>query len=179
MKTCLIYGLAVALAGIVLNLILFFLGFHSDAARFGTGQAIGGIGAIAIAIVGILLGTRARRAEVPASEPFGYGRAFGAGFMIALFAALFSIVTTYIYFHLINPGIQEVIAQAQIDKWEAAGMSSDRIESAEAVMRKMMHPAIQAAFGFIAGVISGTVIALITSAFCRREVTDPQPPALA
>ena len=179
MKTYLTYGLAIALAGTVLNLALFFLGYHSDVAKFTTGQVIGGVGGIAIAVICIYLGTRARGAEVPVSEPFGYGRALGAGAMIALFAALFSVVTTYLYFHVINPGINDVMMQAQIAKWEAAGLSSERIEAAEAFMRKMMHPGIQAAFGFIAATITGTVIALITSIFCRREATEAQPPTLA
>src|SRR5271169_3395189 len=95
MKTCALYGFITALAGAFLVLALFFLGFHSDAAKLTAAQAIGGIGGLAIGATCTVLGVRARRAEVPATEDFGYGRALGAGVMISIFAALLNSLFGY------------------------------------------------------------------------------------
>lgn len=174
MKTYLTYGLFIALGITLISLILFFLGYHSDAAKLGTAQAIGMVGALAVSIVLTVLGVKARRAEIPLTEPFGYGRALGAGVMITLFAVLFGAVTNYLYTHVINPGFSDVMVQAQIEKWEAKGMSAAQIEGAEAMMRKMMHPAIQALFGVVFGMLFGTIISLIAAAFLKRPALPPE-----
>src|SRR5436190_20832879 len=97
MKNYLIYGFAMAVAGAVLAVVCYLLGLHSDPAKIGTAQTLGIVGGCAIGITCIVLGTKARRAEVPVTEDFSYGRALGAGVMIPLFAALFGIVTNYLY----------------------------------------------------------------------------------
>lgn len=178
MKTYLTYGFAMALAGALLVLALFFLGFHSAPEKIGTAQLIGTVGNIAIAVACIVLGTKARRDEVPATEPFGYGRALGAGVMISVFAGLFGILTTWLYFQVINPEMNELIVQSEIAKLEAKGMGSAEIETAESVMRKMMNPVLQSIFALIGTVFFGFIVSLITSAFLKRPATT-EPPALA
>lgn len=172
MKTCLVYGFAMSLAGAVLNLALYFLGYHSDPAKLGLAQGIGSLGGLAIGITCIVLGTKARRAELPANEEFGYGRALGTGVMIVLFGALLGIVTNYLYFAVINPGMTDIIVQSQLEKMEAKGMSGVQLEQAEKMIRIMTNPPIQAAFGFLGGMFFGTVISLITSAFLKRPARD-------
>ncbi len=175
MKTYLTYGFVAALCNTLLAVVLFFLGFHSDVEKLSTAQWLGWIGSLIISVTCIVLGTKARRAEIPASETFSYGRAFGAGVMIALFAALFGAIGHFLYMSMINPGMTDVIIQSQIAQLEASGMSSSQIESAEAITRKMMHPAVQAAFAFVFGFIFNLVIALITSAFLKRSEVPPLP----
>lgn len=171
MKTYLTYGFVMALAGALLTLVLFFLGYHSDVEKLASAQIIGSIGGLIIGFIVIFLGTKARRAEVPASEPFGYGRALGAGVMISLFGSLFGIVTNFVYFKLINPSMVDLIVQAQLDKFEAKGMSGVQLEQAEKMVRMMSGPIISSVFGFIAAFLFGTLIALITAAFLRRNAT--------
>ena len=173
MKTYLTYGFAMALASILLNLVLYFAGFHSDASKLGTGQLLGMCGGAGIAIVCIVLGTKAHRAEVLANqEEFSYGRALGTGVMITLFAALFGIVTGHLYMNVINPGMKDIILQSQVAKMEAKGMPADKLEQMEAFTRKMMTPALMAAIGFVSAMFSGTVISLISAAFLKRSVSD-------
>ncbi len=179
MKTYLTYGAAMAGGGFLLVLILYILGFHSDASKLGMARGIQACIGIAIGVTCIVLGTKAKRATVPHHEEFGYGRALAAGVMITLFASLFGIVTTLLYSSVINPDMNEIAIQAQIAKWQTAGMSDARIEQAEAMMRKMMSPPIQAYFGFLAGMVFGTIISLITSGFMRREAVTDIPPAAA
>lgn len=180
MKIYLTYGLAMSIAGALLTLALFLLGFHSDAAKLQTSQWISMVGGLAIGIVIIVMGTKARRETVPPGESFSYGQALGAGVMIVLFAALFGIATNLLYTQVINPNMNDIIVQAQIEKWEAKGMTSTQIEQAEGMMRKMMHPAIQVCFGFLGGMFFGTVISLITAAFLKREAAaESEPPVAA
>lgn len=173
MKTYLTYGLAMAIASLLLTLALFFAGYHSDPDKVQSAQLTLTLAGLAISVVGIALGTKARRTEVPATEPFGYGRALGAGVMIALFSAAFGTIVHLTYTQAINPDFNEVLVQGQMAKLEADGLPASQIEAAEAVMRKMMHPALQAVFGLVGGTLYGTIIALITSIFFRRQATDP------
>jgi hypothetical protein len=178
MKTYLTYGFAMALAGGLLTLALFFLGYHTDPEKLETAQWISLPLFIAIAAVIIVLGTKARQAEVPASEPFGYGRALGAGVMIVLFSSLFGIVINFVYFQYINPEFVDVMVQVQTDKLENQGVGSSQIEQMEKGMRMMMKPPLLAFFGFVQAMIGGTLIALITAAFLRRPASA-EPPAIA
>lgn len=178
MKTYVTYGVVWALGGALLNLVLFFTGFHSAPEKLQTGQWVALAIGLAIGVACLVLGTKARRNEVPATEAFGYGRALAAGVMVVLFATVFGTILQYVYANMINPDLQEVAIQAQIAKWEAAGMGSSQIEAAEGVMRKMSHPALQALFQIIAGMFFGTLLALITSAFLKRPAAPlAEPPA--
>jgi hypothetical protein len=168
MKIYLIYGFAMAVAGAVLGVGLYLLGFHSDPSKLAMAQILGGVFGITIGVVCITLGTKARRAQIPATEEFGYGRALGAGVMIALWASLFGIVTTILYATVINPDFVDVIVQAQLEKFEAKGMTAAQIEGAERMVRKMTSPGIQACFNFAGGLFFGTLISLVTAAFLKR-----------
>ena len=92
--------------------------------------------------------------------------------MIALFATLFGAGFNLLYSTMINPGLTEVILEAQTEKFEAAGMSADAAEKATAMVRKMMHPAVQSAIGFVMGLFFGTLVSLVTAAFLKRPATD-------
>ena len=182
MKTYLIYGLAWAIAGMVLAVVLYLLGFHSDPARLSAAQVIGGVGGLVIAVICIVLGTKARRAQVPATEEFGYGRALGAGVMVAVCAALFSLATTYVYAKFINPDFSEMIVQAQVAKLEEKRMPAAQVEAAEKMIRTMTSPGVQAVFGCLGMVFFGTIISLVTAAVLKRPEARPilaTPPPMA
>ena len=88
MKTCSLYGFLLAVASAIVTLALYFLGYHSDPAKVGTGQLIGGLVILTASLIITALGIKARRAEVPESEPFGYGRALGAGVLVGVLAGV-------------------------------------------------------------------------------------------
>jgi hypothetical protein len=178
MKTYLTYGFAIALAGALLNLILYFAGFHSDPSKLTAAQVLGGVIGIAITVIGIVLGTRARRAETPPTEEFGYGRALVAGIMISLFAALLGIVTGYIYLHVINSGFNDLIVQSKISEMEAKGLGGPQLEQMEKMLRLMTSAPVQAAMGFLGAMFFGTLVSLITAAVLKRS-TSEQPPITA
>ena len=105
-------------------------------------------------------------------DAYGYGRALGTGFMIALFASLFGAIFTYLYAAVVNPGFIEVMLQAQSDQLEAKGLSADKIEQVNSMTRSMMKPAIQAGISFFMGLFFSTLFALITAAFLKRSARD-------
>ncbi len=172
MKTYLTYGFSLSFATALLIFALYFLGFHESAAKLGAANAIQTVGSLVIAVTCIVLGTQARRSEVPPAEDFGYGRAFGTGFMIVLFAALFGLIFNYLYAAVINPGFIEVVLESQAAQLEAAGLPADKIEQATAMMRKVLHPAVQSVIGFLSGLFFGTLLSLVTAAFLKRRATD-------
>jgi hypothetical protein len=174
MKTYVTYGFFLALAGLLCNLVLYFLGYHSDAAKMESSKWAASIVSLVIAVAIIILGTKARRESIPPSEGFSYGRALGAGVMIVLFGSLFGIVTNILYFKFINPGMMDVIMQANLDKMEAQGMSGAKLEQAEKGMRMMM-PIMIPAFGFLASMFFGTVVSLITAAVLKRPAVETIP----
>ncbi len=176
MKTSLTYGLLMAIAGAVLAISLYLLGFHSDAAKLGTAQILGTVGAVVIGSVCITLGMKAHRTALPASEAFGYGRALGSGVMIALFASLFGIVTTFGYAKFVNPGFSEMIVQAEVAKLEAKGLSGAQLEGAGKMIRMMTGPVAQTAGGFIGGIMFGTLISLVVAAVLKRAAAENAPP---
>jgi hypothetical protein len=172
MKTYLTYGFYMALGNALIVFALYFLGWHSEAAKLDLAQKIQMFGSIGICIACLIYGTREHRDALPPMDAYGYGRALGTGFMIALFASLFGAIFTYLYAAVVNPGFIEVMLQAQSDQLEAKGLSADKIEQVNSMTRSMMKPAIQAGIGFFMGLFFSTLFALITAAFLKRSARD-------
>jgi hypothetical protein len=168
MKTTFFYGLIIAIANILLNYVMYFLGFHDSVEKFPTGQMIVGIAGLVIGVVGLVLAIRARRAETPATEGFGYGRSLFAGVLTAFWCTCFTMFSWVIYLAFVNPGVREIMVQSELAKLEAKGLSSTQIEQAEGMIRMMMGPVPQALIGFCFSLIIWTLIALIVAAFIRR-----------
>jgi hypothetical protein len=175
MKTCSLYGFLSALAGALLALVLYFLGFHSDPAKLSAAKWIGGFGGIAIAVVFTVLGVKARRAEVPDAEGFGYGRALGAGMQVALVWSLLSAVFNYAYLAFINPGFSEIVLQDAMDKVQAKGVSGAQLDQVEKFTRFMASPGVQSVSTLIGGLIIGFIISLIVAAFLKRPAPAGPP----
>jgi hypothetical protein len=177
MKTCALYGFISTLAGAFLVLILFFAGFHSDPAKLGAAQVIGGFGGLAIAVTCTALGVRARREETPAAEEFGYGATLGAGVLISLVGSILGAIFTYAYHAFINPGFSEILIQDALTKMEAKGVSGSQLDKIESFDRIMFSPAGMAVTALILGFIFGVIISLIVAAFLKRPA-PVQPPAI-
>lgn len=176
MKIYLNHGLGMAMAGTLLAFVLYFLGYHNDAAKIESAQRVAMIAGIAIAIVGLTLAIKARRATVPAHEPFGYGPALGAGTLTALFSSLFGSIANVLYVAVVNPGMIDVIVESQIAKMENQGIPDAQIEAAEGMIRMMSGSVAQGIFGLLGGFFFTFIIALIVAAFLKRPATTTPPP---
>ncbi len=170
MKTQLVYGFAIALAGLLLQVLLTLAGLYSDPSKLGMAQGIATILGLAISIGGTYFGIRACRSAVPADQAYPYGRAFSAGFGITLYTAILGIFTTLLFFNVIDRNVREVMLQAQIDKMTAKGIDA---EKAESLMRTMMSTPVLLITAFFSVLIMGTLISLIVAAFLRREASRP------
>jgi hypothetical protein len=168
MKTCILYGFIIALADALLILVLYFLGLHSDAAKLQMAGWIGGFIGIAIAITFTVIGVKVRRTEFPANEPFGYGRALWASVLISLVASVLSAIFNYVYYALINPGLFDLMIQAQLDKMQAKGISGHQAENAQRILRFMLTPGIYTVYGFVSGMIFAVILSLVIAAFLKR-----------
>lgn len=182
MKPPVVYGIALALASAFLTLALYFLGLHSDAAKLTQAQWISNIGLLVIGITCTVLGIKGQRAETPAAKEFSYGRALGAGVLVAVVAGVIGIITNWFYFQIINPGFRDLLVQAQLDQMAAKGLNSDQLEKAEKGMRFVMQPITLTIFGLIGNVFWGTIISLVAAAFLKRPAAAAEgstPPPLA
>ena len=173
MKTCLTYGIALALVNFLFTLVLFIFGLHSDPAKLGLAQGLGTLGGLIIGVTITALGMKAARAKSPPEAAFTYGNAFGVGTGIAAVASFLSIFTHTLYIRVINPQFTELIVQAKLAKLESSNLTSDQVDRAEKLIRTMTSPTWQAVSICIASFILGLIIALIVAAFLRRDAPPP------
>jgi hypothetical protein len=173
MKHYALFGFISALAGAFLILILYFLGFQSDAAHMGVSNWVGGVVGFAIGITCIVLGVKARRAEVPMTEDFGFGRSFKAAFAVSFFSTIFGDMFNTVYLTLINPALNESRLQDQLTKLENSGMAGDKLDHAESMAHTMFSPLPQAGVYLIIGAIFGAILSLIIAGFLTRPATLP------
>jgi hypothetical protein len=169
MKNCFLYGFISALAGAFLYLVMYFAGLHSDVAKLTIANWVGGLGGLAIGISTIMLGMKARRAELPPTADFGYGAALWVGTRIAFISAFLSAIFVYCYNAFINTGFADIMMQAQAAKMEAKGVSSDQIEKIQEMSAWVFKPVAASIFALIIGGIFGFILSLIIAAFMKRS----------
>lgn len=174
MKIPLMYGVAIAVGGALLNLAMFFAGVHDNPERIQSGivQTISVVVPLAIAITCISLAMRDKRAITPPEANWSYGSALGTGTLVALFASLFGAVASYVYYAFINPNVSDIIYQAQVATMTAKGMTPDQIERAGGVMRKMLSPAVMTIFQTVMGFAWNFILSLIIAIFFRQRRND-------
>jgi hypothetical protein len=178
MKTYLTYGLAIALLGALMNLTLYFLGYHNDVDQIQNAQWIAmGVG-LPLTVAGLFLGIRAVRENSP-DHSLSFGRGVLAGLLIGLFSGVFGAVFTYLYGAIINPEFHDVLYQLQIQKIEAAGVSADQAAGMEGMMRFFTGPVWMAAASVFFAPIFSTIIALVLSAILKRDPAPQPPPVVA
>lgn len=174
MKTSLTYGAAMAIAGAILNLLLFFAGFHDNADKMKVAQWVGGMGGFAIGVTCLVLAMREKRAQYPADAEWSYGPALGGGVLTGMFASLFGLITGYLYFAVLNPGFSELIYQTQVAAMEAKGLSPAQLEKIEPMLRPWTTPVALTLMQFFMGLVWSVVLSLIVAIFLRkRAIANP------
>jgi len=179
MKTKFIYGAFLALAGIVLQLVGYFLGTEEAVRTAGSmilGPVLWFLSVVAFCLI-LWLGVRAVRDEKP-DQSMTYGQGVGAGVVIALIASVIAAIYAVIHFAIINPAfIQRMIDMMPEvrQQWEQSGkMSEDMMDTMEKFMRMIFSPAGAAVGVFIKEMIGGVIVSLIAAAIVKR---NPQPAA--
>jgi hypothetical protein len=172
MKTTLTYGFLLTLCNFLVTVALFACGLQSDAAKIAASGRIAGLVGLAIAIACIAGGIVARRKAAPAGAAFSYGQAWGAGWLVQLWASIFGLATTYLYLTVINPKFTDLMVQMRLDKLAARGLTGDQLDRAESMLRLLSSPLAQTIANFIGTLILGAIIALIAAAFLKRAADE-------
>jgi hypothetical protein len=157
---CLGYGVIIALALIVYNLIIFLLNMDQNKAL----QFL----SYAILIGGILLSQFNFRNRY--RDGFiDYGNAFLVGFLVSIVLTVIMGIYTYVFFNYIDPGaMEEVMSKAEQSMMDK-GMTDLEIEQGMAMMAKVNSPGWFTLFAILSNLIGGTIISLITAIFVKKE----------
>ena len=177
MNTTFFYGLILAVSNIVLTLVGFFLGYQTD--KIAQGRWFGFLPFIVMIVV-TWLGIKAAREEAK-DKSLSYGKGVSTGFLITLYASLISTVYGFIHFKYINPNFVDYQIDAVREKWAQAGLSDAQMETAEKGMRLFMSPVVMSIINFCIMLLLGLIIALILSAFLKREpeaIAEATPPVM-
>jgi len=174
MKTYVTHGLYIALAGFAVALLLFVAGLHSDSARLAVATIIHTVCHWGFGILFITLAVRERRAAADPNQAFTYGDALWAGVATALWTAIFNLIWVPVYFAVIDPGLNDLLLQAQLAKYQASGLDGEKLDRIEHGLRISLSTGGQTALAFVSAVIGGTVVALIVGACFQRPARPVQ-----
>lgn len=176
MKTPLLYGFGVTLVTGAITLVAQLLGYWTDPQKLMTGMMIGGLCGITVQTIGIILGTRRARSE-QGTPQFTYGDAFKNGVLIVFFAAVSGLLFNFIFFKFLVPDFADTQVEWMRSFMEKMNAPAYKIEEAIEGIRSKATLIAQLRNGFIATIVLGTVISLITSAFLKRKVSDDALPS--
>jgi len=182
MKIPLTYGALIAIVNTILSLALFFLGYHSDAAKLESLGIAPNILPLVVMIAGMALSVRARRAETPPGEAFSYGKAFATALLTGVISGVVGAILYFGYLAFINPDFISVQSQMQYDKLAAQGKTAQQIEAIQKMAGFFLKPVIQTIFIMIMSAILSVILGLIVAIFFRREAKAPMmatPPPIA
>lgn len=155
------YGLISGLVGIVLFVVYDLAGIPNDSAI----RYVSFIPGIII----LVLAHKAFKDEGNGYMSFGQG--MGIGTAAAFIGSLMSAVVMYVYIAFLSPGYIDKIKEQNLRTWEEQGMTDAQIAQAEQFSGFMMNPGAIAIMALIFGIIGGVIMALIVSAFTKKQ--DP------
>ncbi len=156
------FGLLTGLAMVVYTLILYLAGvdMHSYWNLFNYVLFVGGL----------YWGMSSIR-EKQLEGVMSYGKAFGTGFLITLFAAILLAIFAYFYLQYINPS---ALAKASAEAENKILASNPNISDADLqkaldMVKIFTNPFMSAVTQFISNLIAGTIFSLIIAIFAKRE----------
>ena len=122
----------------------------------------------AITILIIVLAIQAHR-DIDLGGRITFGRAFAVGFSAIMIAGAIGAVWAVVYFGLIDPGILDVVRDAQMTAMEDRGMSESEMEAAEGMMGFFTSPIFFGVVAIFMSAIAGGIISLISAAIMKKE----------
>ncbi len=98
-----------------------------------------------------------------------FGRAFGVAFLTGLVMAVIGLVWSFLYLQLVDPSIQETIAEATRQSMRDQGMSESDIDQAWGITSMFISAPAIAIMGFIFTLLGTVITGLIVAAVMRRN----------
>ncbi|HAN18653.1 MAG: hypothetical protein A2X13_13500 [Bacteroidetes bacterium GWC2_33_15] len=159
-KTSITNGAILGIALIIYSVLLFIFDLSMN-------KSLGYINYV-ILLAGLIWFTKSYR-DNNMGGIISYGQALGFGTMVVVFAALISGIYGYIFMKFIDPSIIDKIIALGEEEMLKRGMSDEQIEMAQSMQKNFMNPGFINIMGFVVTSIWGFVLALITSAFIKKE----------
>lgn len=160
-KTTMTWGLLLGIVLIIFNFIPYLKGLFQLPAwvSFLT---------YAIMIAGVALGQIKYR-DNDLGGYISYGRCFGAGMLVMLFASIIYAFYFIILTNVIDPNYMSKLIEASSEIMYQSGMPEEQIEMAMEMSSKMMTPALTLFSSILGYAFFGAIFSLITSAFIKKE----------
>lgn len=107
--------------------------------------------------------------RVTAREGRTYGGQVGAGMLISLIGGIIIFFGSILFTSVVFPDYFEEVRRAGEEVMRARGMSETDIQTYLDQQAAMQTPIINALTGFIATLVTGLIVSLVTAAFLRRK----------
>lgn len=154
-------GLILGLALIVFSVVLYILGIYKPPTWVGILNYV-------LIIGGIFYGQKKFRDDELGGY-ISYGKALGTGVLVALFASIIYGVYFYLLTAVIDPGYMDQIYAATEEALLEKGNSEDQVEQMLDAAKQYMTPIMLLVSSVIGFVFWGTIFALITSIFVKKN----------
>lgn len=160
-KSAMTSGLILGLALIVFSVVLYILGIYKPPTWVGILNYV-------LIIGGIFYGQKKFRDDELGGY-ISYGKALGTGVLVALFASIIYGVYFYLLTAVIDPGYIDQIYAATEEALLEKGNSEDQVEQMLDAAKQYMTPIMLLVSSVIGFVFWGTIFALITSIFVKKN----------
>lgn len=163
------YGLITGMALVAISLLLSLAGVVDPTNQSNPGNWLASILSYAIMITGMAMAVKNHR-DNELGRYISFGRSFLVGFIVIIVASVLSLVYTYVYFTVIDPGMLEAILEASRDQMiEQRGLSEEDADQAMAMTSFMFTPGMMALLGTLGSALFGAIFALIVAAIMKRN----------
>ena len=159
-ENALYYGLLTGLALIIYSLILYIF----DASTNKT------LGYFSMLILALAMFLSAKSYRDQSNDGFiSYSRALGASVLTALYASVLLGLYTFIFYKYIDPEAIKPLLEAAETEMYKQGLEDRELDQAMEMTKKFMTPGWMLGMTTLTNMFWGTLIALITSIFVKRE----------
>ena len=98
-----------------------------------------------------------------------YSKGLGIGLIVAGIGAIIQSLFSYIYIKFVDTEYYANQTAALIEQWEKQGLNEEQIEAALGFSQNMMNPELGILLGILGGLFFGFIIALIVTAFTKKN----------
>lgn len=160
-KTTMTWGLALGIVVVLFSFVPYLMDIYKTPSWVGFLQYAVMIGAIVYGQI--------RHRNDDLGGYISYGRSFGAGMLIMLFAAVIYAFYFILLTNVIDPEYLTKTLEATSEVFYESGMSEEQVEAAMEMSSKMMSPVVMLVSSIFSFAFWGAIFSLITSAFVKKE----------
>ncbi|GMN07386.1 hypothetical protein MTsPCn5_27750 [Croceitalea sp. MTPC5] len=171
LKTPIIYGFIVALAGSILMLTLIELKLIGPKAIVMETEMTGGTILFLMLYLFLLFGVylAIKKRENQLGNGICFKGAVGQGLIVSIATAVFSVVFTIVFYELLYPTYAIETIDALKTKMEALGVPGDKINSKLEEREEYLSTATQSLFSFVGNLMTGTAFTLLLGFFLKSN----------